>query len=45
MLRGSLASLLDDPAAALERAGIDPTRRAEELAPDDFVRLAEAVAT
>lgn len=45
MLRGSLASLLDDPAAALDRAGIDPTRRAEELAPDDFVRLAEAVAT
>ena len=45
MLRGSLASLVDDPAAVLERAGIDPTRRAEELAPDDFVRLAEAVAT
>lgn len=45
MLRGSLAPVLDDPAAALERAGIDPTRRAEELAPDDFVHLAEAVVT
>lgn len=40
MLRGSLASLLDDPVDALEAAGIDPATRAEELAPDDYLRLA-----
>ena len=42
MLRRSLTSVLEDPAAVLEAAGIDPTRRAEDLAPDDFLRLAEA---
>ncbi|MGH8928254.1 MAG: 16S rRNA (adenine(1518)-N(6)/adenine(1519)-N(6))-dimethyltransferase RsmA [Acidimicrobiia bacterium] len=41
MLRGSLASVIEDPAAALATAGIDSTRRAENLTPIDFVRLAE----
>ncbi|MGC9271209.1 16S rRNA (adenine(1518)-N(6)/adenine(1519)-N(6))-dimethyltransferase RsmA [Acidiphilium sp.] len=41
MLRGSLKSL--GGAALLERVGIDPQRRAETLAPADFVRLAEAL--
>lgn len=41
MLRRSLTSVLEDPVAVLEAAGIDPTRRAEDLAPDDFLRLAE----
>lgn len=40
MLRGSLASVLQDPVAVLERAGLDPTARAESLSPEDFVRLA-----
>lgn len=41
MLRRSLSSVLDDPVMALESAGLDPTDRAEDLSPDDFVRLAE----
>ena len=41
MLRGSLASVFDHPATALEAAGIDPTMRAENLTPDDFLRLAQ----
>ncbi len=41
MLRGSLASLLDDPTRILTAAGIDPTARAEELGPDDYLKLAE----
>jgi 16S rRNA (adenine1518-N6/adenine1519-N6)-dimethyltransferase len=40
MLRRSLAAVFDDPASALQEAGIDPTARAEDLAPADFVRLA-----
>lgn len=40
MLRRSLVSVLDDPASALEAVGIDPTDRAEDLSPDDFLRLA-----
>lgn len=40
MLRRSLAGFLHDPVAALERAGIDPAARAEELSPDDYLRLA-----
>lgn len=40
MLRGSLAAVLDDPAATLEDAGIDPTSRAEELSPGDYLKLA-----
>lgn len=39
MLRRSLAGLAT--ADDLERAGIDPTRRAEELGLDDWVRLAQ----
>ena len=42
MLRRSLTQALDDPSAALTAAGIDPTSRAEELSPEDFLRLAEA---
>lgn len=40
MLRSSLRTAVDDPTVLLDAAGIDPTRRAEELAPDDFLRLA-----
>jgi 16S rRNA (adenine1518-N6/adenine1519-N6)-dimethyltransferase len=40
MLRRSLADHVEP--GALERAGIEPTRRAEELALDDWVRLAGA---
>jgi 16S rRNA (adenine1518-N6/adenine1519-N6)-dimethyltransferase len=40
MLRRSLSSVLDDAAAALKRASLDPTSRAEQLSPDDFLRLA-----
>lgn len=40
MLRQSLKSVFPDPVAALEAAGIAPTRRAEELAVSDFVALA-----
>ena len=42
MLRQSLKSLVPDPLPLLERAGIAPTRRAEELEVADFVRLAAA---
>ncbi len=41
MLRRSLASVLSEPRAALAAAGIDETARAEDLAPSDWVRLAE----
>jgi len=40
MLRQSLKPLGPDPAPLLERAGIEPTRRAEELSVADFCRLA-----
>lgn len=40
MLRGSLASLFDDPVSVLQGLGLSPTARAEELAVSDFVRLA-----
>lgn len=40
MLRGSLAGLVD--AAAFERAGVDPGARAEDLAVEDWGRLASA---
>lgn len=42
MVRKSLAKALADPEPALVQAGIDPTSRAEALAPEDFVRLAES---
>lgn len=40
MLRRSLAGVLGEPGVVLESAGIDPTSRAEDLSPDDFLRLA-----
>jgi 16S rRNA (adenine1518-N6/adenine1519-N6)-dimethyltransferase len=40
MLRRSLASVLDDPAGEMERNGLDPTARAEDLSPADYLRLA-----
>lgn len=40
MLRGSLSGVLDQPEAALQRAGIEPTSRAEDLAPEAYLRLA-----
>jgi 16S rRNA (adenine1518-N6/adenine1519-N6)-dimethyltransferase len=40
MLRRSLAVVLDDPVVDLVAAGIDPEDRAEDLSPDDFLRLA-----
>ena len=40
MLRQSLKGLLKNPLPLLQRAGIDPTRRAEELSVEEFVRLA-----
>lgn len=40
MLRRSLGSAVDDPVTVLEAAGIDPTSRAEELSPDEFLKLA-----
>lgn len=40
MLRRSLASVVDDPVALLEGAGFDPTKRAEDLSPDDYLHLA-----
>ena len=47
MIRNSLAGGLGiasrDAAAALARAQIDPTARAESLSPADFVRLARAL--
>jgi len=42
MLRGALAGVFDDPAAVLERSGIDPTSRAEDLSPADYLALARA---
>lgn len=42
MLRRSLSSVLDDPVAVLGAAGIDPTSRAEDLSPEDYLRLAAA---
>jgi 16S rRNA (adenine1518-N6/adenine1519-N6)-dimethyltransferase len=41
MLRGSLRTILPDPASVLAAAGIDPTARAEELSAADYLRLAE----
>ncbi len=41
MLRTSLASVMEDPVGRLEAVGIDPTRRAESLGAEDWLRLAE----
>jgi 16S rRNA (adenine1518-N6/adenine1519-N6)-dimethyltransferase len=43
MLRQSLKSLGSDPLALLERAHIDPTKRAEEIEVEGFVALANAL--
>jgi 16S rRNA (adenine1518-N6/adenine1519-N6)-dimethyltransferase len=43
MLRSVLAAVFPDPVPTLERLGIAPTARAEELPPAAFVRLAQAV--
>jgi len=45
MLRQSLKSLGVGSGALLDRAGIDPTARAEEIAVDGFVALARAFAS
>ncbi len=42
MLRRSLSSALTNSAATIAAAGIDPTLRAEDLAPDDFIAIARA---
>jgi 16S rRNA (adenine1518-N6/adenine1519-N6)-dimethyltransferase len=43
MLRSSLAKMLKEPTEILERAGVDPTARAESLAIDDFVAIAKTI--
>jgi 16S rRNA (adenine1518-N6/adenine1519-N6)-dimethyltransferase len=43
MLRASLRSLGSDPQPILDVAGIDPTARAEDIAVDGFVALANAL--
>lgn len=40
MIRQSLRTLVPEPAPLLSAVGIEPTVRAEELAPEDFARLA-----
>ncbi|MDH3498547.1 MAG: 16S rRNA (adenine(1518)-N(6)/adenine(1519)-N(6))-dimethyltransferase RsmA [Acidimicrobiia bacterium] len=40
MLRSSLRSVLRDPESVLSAAGLNPSARAEELAPDAFMALA-----
>jgi len=45
MLRRSLSSVLVDPVTTIEAASLDPTRRAEDLSPADFVAIARAEAT
>ena len=40
MLRRSLALILPNAEEALRSAGIDPTKRAEDLSPEDYLRLA-----
>jgi 16S rRNA (adenine1518-N6/adenine1519-N6)-dimethyltransferase len=42
-LRSSLGGATSDPASLLARAGVEPTRRAEELDVAAFVALANAV--
>jgi 16S rRNA (adenine1518-N6/adenine1519-N6)-dimethyltransferase len=43
MVRRSLAEVLPDAEAALLAVGLDPTSRAEDLNPADYVALAEAM--
>jgi len=44
MIRGSLKSVFPDPSSVVESASLDPTSRAEDLSPADFVALAAAEA-
>jgi 16S rRNA (adenine1518-N6/adenine1519-N6)-dimethyltransferase len=44
MLRASLKSLGGDPLPLLDAAGIEPTKRAEELSVEAFCALARAFA-
>ncbi|SJZ41984.1 dimethyladenosine transferase [Enhydrobacter aerosaccus] len=43
MLRGSLLGVFPNPVPVLEKLGLQPTARAEELSVADFVRLAAAL--
>jgi 16S rRNA (adenine1518-N6/adenine1519-N6)-dimethyltransferase len=43
MLRSSLRTVSPDSEALLERLGIDPKARAEELTPSDLCRIANAL--
>ena len=43
MLRRSLTGVVPDPARTLERCGIDPTLRPEDIPPDGFVAIAMEV--
>ncbi len=45
MLRASLKSVVSDPLSLLEKARIDPTRRAEELSVEEFCDMANAFST
>jgi 16S rRNA (adenine1518-N6/adenine1519-N6)-dimethyltransferase len=40
MVRSSLRGLLGDPERVIAAAGLDATDRAEDLAPEDWLRLA-----
>ncbi|NIS31349.1 MAG: ribosomal RNA small subunit methyltransferase A [Actinobacteria bacterium] len=42
MVRRSLRAVFDQPIAVLKAAGIDETWRAEDLSPEDYLRLAKA---
>jgi 16S rRNA (adenine1518-N6/adenine1519-N6)-dimethyltransferase len=42
MLRGSLSVIIPNAEEVLRSAGIDPTKRAEDLSPEDYLELAEA---
>jgi len=42
MLRRSLSSVFRDPTATIAAAGLDPTQRAEDLSPEEFLAIARA---
>ena len=42
MLRGALSKVVEEAATTLERAGFSPKARAEDLGPEDWLRLAES---
>ena len=43
MLRRSLAGVVPEASETLERCGVDPTARAEDLSPESFVAIADEV--